>query len=259
LRQTQPDAFAPFTVTEWVNAVEYYDDCIKWPRPSRVDPPVPPDAVYPDVPVLVLAGDLDSLTSPEGAIDTAEAFPNSTYVEGANMTHVTAVGDYGRCTSDIVVRFVRTHDAGDTSCAREYQEVRLVEKFAKYAHGLGLPRGARGTAVVAAMTAADVMARWWNQFGSTGVGLQEGTFSTEGYKNVSWDLEDVRWVRDVRVSGRVTWSRAHGGIVADVIVRGGGVKTGRLTVTWNDWDQLAKAQAVGRVEGRPVNVSFLAP
>jgi pimeloyl-ACP methyl ester carboxylesterase len=259
LRQTQPKAFAPFTVTEWVNAVEYYDDCIKWPRPSRVDPPVPPDAVYPDVPVLVLAGDFDALTSPEGAIDTAEAFPNSTYVEVVNSTHVTAISDFGRCTSDIVVRFARTHSAGDTSCAREYQEARLVEKFAKRAEGLSLPAGGRGTAMVAAMTVADVMARWWNQFGYSGVGLQGGTFTTEGLKDVSWDLKGLRYVRDVEVSGHVMWSRANGAIVADVTVGGTGVKRGRLTLTWNDWDQLAKARAVGRVAGREVNLRFLAP
>ena len=51
---------------EWVTSpVEYFTTCLKWPRPSRVDPPVPPGADFPDTPVLVLAGDLDSLTSPE--------------------------------------------------------------------------------------------------------------------------------------------------------------------------------------------------
>ena len=49
---------------EWVTSpVEYFTTCLKWPRPSRVDPPVPPGADFPDTPVLVLAGDLDSLTS----------------------------------------------------------------------------------------------------------------------------------------------------------------------------------------------------
>jgi hypothetical protein len=259
LRQTQAAEFRPFTVDEWVKAVDYYDDCIRWPRPSRVDPPVPPDAVYPDVPTLVLAGDLDSLTSPEGAIDTVEHFPNSTYVEVANTTHVTAIRDFGRCTSDIVVRFMRTLSAGDTSCAGDYQEVRLVDKFARRAEGLDLPAGGRGTAIVAAMTVADVMARWWNMGGSTGVGLQGGTFSTAGGDNVSWELHQNRYVADVAVTGHVTWNRHNGAIVADVSVAGSGVKHGRLTLTWNDWDQLAKARAVGTVGGRDVNVRFLAP
>jgi pimeloyl-ACP methyl ester carboxylesterase len=260
LRQTPEREFAPFTVTEWVKSGgEYYDDCIKWPRPSRIDPPVPPDAVYPDVPVLVLAGDFDALTSPEGAIATAAAFPNSTYVEVANMTHVTAISDFGRCTSDIVVRFVRTHDAGDTSCARNYQEARLVDKFALRAKGLGLPPGGRGTAMVGAMTVADVMARWWNMFGATGVGLQGGRFTTDGLVDVTWDLRKVRYVEDVAVSGRVSWSRATGAITTDVRVTGTGVKDGTLTITWNDWDQLAKARAVGTVGGREVDVRFLAP
>jgi hypothetical protein len=106
---------------------------------------------------------------------------------------------------------------------------------------------------------ADVMARWWNMFGAKGVGLQGGRFTTEGLVDVIWDLRKVRYVDDVAVSGHVSWSRANGAIAADVRVTGTGVKGGTLTITWNDWDQLARARAVGTVGGREVDVRFLAP
>jgi hypothetical protein len=129
--QDQPRVFAPFTSREWVTAPDkYFNSCLEWPALHRVDPPVPPNADYPSVPTLVLAGDLDYLTSPETTRETAAAFPNSTYVEVANMTHVSALADYGRCASAIVRRFVRTLSAGDTSCAARYGEVRLVDRFA---------------------------------------------------------------------------------------------------------------------------------
>ena len=153
LSTTQPDAFAPFTIHEWVTSpVECFSSCLKWPRPSRVDPPVPPGADFPDTPVLVLAGDLDSLTSPEGARQTADAFPNSTYVEVAKMTHVSALSDFDRRASRIVRRFVRTLDAGDTSCASEYNEMRLVDSFARSSRELEWGTGRERTTRIAAAT-----------------------------------------------------------------------------------------------------------
>jgi pimeloyl-ACP methyl ester carboxylesterase len=260
LRATQPEIFAPFTIHEWVTApVAYWDSCLKWPRPSRVDPAVPVDAVYPDVPTLVLDGDLDSLTSPEGAKDTAEAFPNSTYVEVANMWHVSALGDFSRCASDIVVRFVRDLDAGDISCAGEYNEHRLVDTFAPTAAGLDLPNEGRGTARVAAMTVADVIARWFSLYSSSGRGMHGGTFTSTGYGHIRFELDEVRWVKDVAVSGEVFFDRTNGEIVAEVEITGRGVANGKLELFWNDWDRLARAYAIGRVAGDEVSEEFLAP
>ena len=92
LRHDSPRLFAPFTVDEWVGwSFADDDDCLRWPRPSRWVHAVPPNAVYPDLPTLVLNGDLDSLTSPEGGRMTADAFPESRFVEVANTVHVTAL------------------------------------------------------------------------------------------------------------------------------------------------------------------------
>jgi pimeloyl-ACP methyl ester carboxylesterase len=263
LRQERRHLFAPFTIREWVTApVEYFDSCIKWPRPSEWVQPVPLGAEYPETPTLVLAGDLDSLTSPEGARVTASAFPNSTYVEVANMTHVTALVDFDRCSSLIVRRFVRTLDPGDTSCAGEYNEIRMVERFARRSAGLDWGGPKRRTARIAAATAADVIARWNTMVGYRGVGLRGGTFKTRGGTFTSkrpvvrWRLSDVRWVEDVRVSGSMRWVRDTGEVRATLTVRGRGAVPGRLNLRWDDWQPTAAATARGTLGGERVRFSF---
>ena len=260
LRATQPNAFAPFTVREWVTSpVEYFSSCLKWPRPSRVDPPVPPGADFPDTPVLVLAGDLDSLTSPEGARQTADAFPNSTYVEVANMVHVAALSDFNRCASRIVRRFVRTLDTGDTSCASKYNEMRLVDRFVHSSKGLEWGTERRKTARIAAATLGDVIARWFGMYTYSGTGLRGGDFTTTDGPMVRWRLNRVRWVRDVMVSGTASWDRKTGRIRANLTVDGKGTVPGELRLRWNDRQRQAEAVAAGRLGGVAIKFRFPAP
>lgn len=262
LRERAPGVFGPFTVRQWVRSgYGYFDDCLEWPVPSRWIHPVRRDAVYPDVPTLVIDGDLDSLTSPEGAKATAAAFPNSTYVETHNMTHVSAIIDFNQCASVIVRRFVRTRDAGDTSCAARYHENRLVDTFARTAAQTGWS-GDRGLARVANATLADALARWPQMYGRDGVGLQGGSFHSRGggftkpHPVVRYRLDRLRWVSDVAVDGTMRWHRKSGRIVADVSVDGPQGTTATLHLTWNDLDRHARAQATGTVDGRVVDVRF---
>ena len=69
------------------------------------------------MPVLVLNGDLDTLTPSSDAARAANLFPNSTYVQVRNVGHVLALADFDGCVSGIVHRFLNTLSAGDTSCA----------------------------------------------------------------------------------------------------------------------------------------------
>ena len=88
----------------------------------------------------MLSGDLDSVTSPEGGLDVASRFPNSTFVSVPNVGHVTAMGDKQGCAAGIVQRFVRTGGStGDTSCVdTDYAPVRAVPEFARTSDGLAL-------------------------------------------------------------------------------------------------------------------------
>ena len=260
LENDSPNVFWPFTVKEWVHYPEHYwDDCLLWPAITTSDPPVPPDAVYPDVPVLVLSGDLDSLTSPQGALATAEHFPDSTFVSVANSTHVTAIEDYGQCTSLIVARFIQTETTGDTSCAARYAPNHLVTSFSRRASKLAPGGIRRRTAIVAADTLADVRGRWWSILGSHGVGLRGGTFTMNGFSDVTAKLKEVRFASDVTVSGSLEWDRRTGEVRATVTVGGSGASPGKLTMSWNDRSQRPQVAAEGRLGGHSVSFSFLAP
>jgi hypothetical protein len=210
--------------------------------------------------VLVLSGDLDSLTSPEGAHEVADLFPDATFVDVKNMNHIAALADSGRCASTIVVRFMRSGgDPGDTSCAAGYNEQRVVDAFPLTAASLGLMSAGRRTSLVAANSVADVIARWWEMYGYHGYGLRGGRFDTTGWNHVGFTLHRIRWVRDAVVSGRVRWERTDGSIRAAVTVEGSGIASGRLVLRWNDWTPLAAVTAHGTVAGRAIDLSFPAP
>jgi hypothetical protein len=175
------------------------------------------------------------------------------------MNHIAALADSGRCASDIVVNFMRSGDPGDTSCAADYNEQRVVDGFAVTAAGLGPMSPGRRTALVAANSVADVIARWWEMYGYRGFGLRGGRFDTTGYAHVGFTLHRIRWVQDGAVSGTVTWDRTDGAIRGSVVVDGPGVAPGHLVLRWNDWTPLATATATGTVAGRRIDLSFPAP
>jgi hypothetical protein len=161
------------------------------------------------------------------------------------------------------VRFVETGgDAGDTSCAADYQEVRTVEEFPERlqdvtpAPGAGIDRTAK-VVTAAVQTVGDMIARWWSMYGEAGVGLRGGTFTTTGLDDVSFEMDGLRWVDDLRVSGRVRWDRTTG--EASATMRLAGASGGSLEATWNDWETQAEAHVTGRVGGRAVDVFVPAP
>jgi pimeloyl-ACP methyl ester carboxylesterase len=264
LRQNHPQIFAPFTVREWTQSgYGYFKDCLRWPKPGHhVRPGLPAHTPYPDVPTLILNGDLDSVTSSDGAKDTAAHWPNSTLVRTANTVHVSALVDFDQCASVIVRRFVRTMDPGNTACASRYHENRLVDRFARTADGTGMPPGARRDALIANATLADVLARFYELYTRRGVGLQGGRWSYRGaaftkpHPVAVYTLHRVRWVKDVAVSGTMRWHRKTGVVEANVRISGRGAHPGMLRLTWNDLDRHAVAVARGTIAGQPVSFTF---
>jgi len=259
LRLDDPQAFAPFTDTEWIGQpFNEFDYCLRWPAPSVPDPPKPTGTPFPRVPTLVLTSDLDSNTSPEGARMVAKQF-GGTLVESVNYTHVSALGDFGRCASVIVQRFVRTRAPGDTTCAGEYNETRLVDYFPRRTTDMPGSTEDRKIARATAATAADVIARWWTMLGTEGVGLRGGTFTTWGDPEVRFRLRQVEWVDDLEVNGKVTWQRDTGAIAAKLVGRRADGTVARLTMTWNDWEPQARARIEGKVARRPISLTVPAP
>jgi hypothetical protein len=263
LSRATPHLFAPFTVKEWVSSpYSYYADCIRWPAPSRWVHPVPHNATHPDVPTLVFVGDLDSLTSPEGARTTAAAFPNSTFVETANMTHVSALVDFNTCASLIVAgSYAPNTPATPRVPAGTTRTGWSTASYATPPEPAGAAR-CGAPARVADATLADVMGRWLSMYGTHGVGLQGGTFTTHGGaftqrpSVAKWRLHKVKWVDDVAVSGAMRWHRRTGVVAAAVTVGGAGAWAGRLRLRWNDSARHPWATVRGTLGGQAVRFTF---
>ncbi len=269
-----PGTFAPFTIFEFAAFPldsSVLDLCLTWPSPSPAYPPgqpVPPGAVFTSAPVLVLSGDLDSLTPAAQGAKAAALFPYAQQVTIENSFHVTAAGDEDKCASAIAVRFVRDLDAGDTSCARHIAEVHLVRAFVKSAAQLAPATAAAGNqgtkrdlqvAAAAAFTAGDVLARWWVNLSGSGVGLRGGNFSYNSPSDLTYfSLHGMKWVEDVAVSGTMRWAYTYpGDAVATATVSG--AETGSLTIAWQSRVPGATATITGRIGGRKIVATMYAP
>ncbi|MFI1990940.1 alpha/beta hydrolase [Actinoplanes sp. NPDC020271] len=81
--------FAPFSAKAWVTRADYDTGaCLQWPADRTARPPFAPGAAMPDVPVLVLSGDLDANTPIESGEAAAAQFRHATtkVIEGAGHT-----------------------------------------------------------------------------------------------------------------------------------------------------------------------------
>jgi pimeloyl-ACP methyl ester carboxylesterase len=270
LRDSDPDDFDPFNIDDWIDSGWTEPrTCIGWPPPINPIPPELPGAVYPDVPTLVLSGDLDTVTSPEGGLDAASRFPNSTFVSVPNVGHVTALGDRQGCAAGIVRRFMRTGGTvGDTGCVSEYAPVRPVPHFVRTSDGLDpavqgseiqSSRADRRVVSGALFAAGDALTRWYVNYSGSGVGLAGGTFDYSGTSPISFRLRDLAFVRDVAVSGKVKWNRGNGQVRATLEVDGPSRRDGTIVARWNDWDSAASAIVQGTINGRKVGLSTPAP
>src|SRR5262249_49113700 len=83
-RAHDPGLFAPFTIDEFLSIpidYAYVPLCTTWPVASTAHPagePVPPGTRFPDVPVLVLTGDLDTITTPAEGDEATRLFRHAT-------------------------------------------------------------------------------------------------------------------------------------------------------------------------------------
>jgi hypothetical protein len=256
---SHPETYGPFTVHEYAGSDwQMLDWCTQWPTApagNPAGPPLPPGGQYADVPVLVLSGELDSITTPaEGDLVTAQ-FPDARHVVVRNSFHVTAIGDTDGCA----VRIVRYFVASPTTelprslvrCADKVAPVRAMGRFPG-----PLPPGASARAVAraAALTVADLQDRWWNNYSGHGVGLRGGTWSYGGDRVVRFRLDRVRLVEGLAVSGTATWDRTDETMSVSL-----SVPSGRLTGSWDTRAPGAVATLAGTLDGHPVDLTVPAP
>jgi pimeloyl-ACP methyl ester carboxylesterase len=254
---SHPDTYAPFTVREYAASDwQYLDWCTRWPAApadNPAGPPRPPSGEYPDVPVLVLSGELDSITTAAEGRLVADQFPNATQVLVRNSFHVTAVGDIDHCAERILRAFVRSPGSqiAVQGCAEDVEPVRAIGAFP--ASAADLPAGP-----AAAATVADVLDRWWNKYSGNGFGLRSGTWKYAGDPRVRFTLDRVEYVPGVKVSGKAVWGRyAH---TMDVDLRlSGAAGAGHLVGSWDTRAVGATAVLTGTLAGHAVRLTFPAP
>ena len=88
--------FAPFSGSAWTTRADYDNGaCLSWPTDSTARPPFAKGTELPDVPVLVLNGDLDANTPSASGREAAAQFPNATFVEIAGAGHTPATTPEG--------------------------------------------------------------------------------------------------------------------------------------------------------------------
>jgi pimeloyl-ACP methyl ester carboxylesterase len=266
---TAPDSYAPFTMDEYRGMpldYAFIDECVRWP--SIAAPLVQADAHYPDVPVLVLSGELDNMTSVADGAAAAARFPQAHHVVIANSMHVNALPHArSACGAVLVRRFVAELTTGDESCAAAVPPVRLLPRFAQRSAQLSAAQPATGNQasleqlrlVSAALYAAeDVITRAAENGAGEGVGLRGGTFTAaaagEGYRLL---LRAVRWTEDAAVSGRIDWPGRDGTVQAHLELRSAR-GDGTLELSWHDGSD-APALARGVLGGRQVVAVAPAP
>jgi pimeloyl-ACP methyl ester carboxylesterase len=270
-----PGTYAPFAIAEYRHMpIDYafIDECVRWPVAAPGSPPSPlrfEASRYPDVPVLVLSGELDNMTSVADGADAAAHFPHAHHVVIANSFHVNALPHArSECGATLVRRFMQSLSTGDESCAKAVPPVRLVARFARRSSELAPAEALAGNhagdaqlRVVSAalLTCADAIARASDNGAGAGVGLRGGRFtvaeSGDGYRLT---LERVRWTEDVRVSGRVDWPGRRGVVRAGLEVEAP-QGHGTLELSWPEGESGARATVRGHLGGDSVLAAAPAP
>jgi pimeloyl-ACP methyl ester carboxylesterase len=275
-RRGAGDTYSPFTIDEYrAMPLDYsfIDECVGWPvaPPGHPASQVGVHGSYPDVPALIISGELDSITTTADGAAVAAAFPHGVQLRIANSFHVNALPRArSDCGAEIARRFITTLAAGDVSCASQVPPVRLVLRFSVDARDLTPAVGLTGNSAsprqlrivsAAVQTAGDLLARVDANSTDHGRGLRGGTFRLKrSGAAVRIELHQVRWTRDVAVSGRILRSaRRHGMVRAFLRVSTREDPSGRLTVQWPEGVDGSQAQIRGTFAAKRVLAITAAP
>ncbi len=251
-----PATFAPFTTREWLGMLPYtetYTGCLTWPAPTHpADPPVPDGVAMDasDVPVLILNGELDSLTPAAGGAHVARQIgPAAHAYVAANNVHLVALDSAYDCGPQVVQQFVRHPEAQpDTSCLLSIPTIRAVPNFpttlaqATPAQG-DAPLALRRLASVAVAEAGDALIRYDYVDAQRDLGLRGGRVRYDADGNAT--LRGVRYTVDTRVSGGVRHTST--GASADLTITGPGHITAHLTARWGTGPWASVETDVGTV------------
>jgi pimeloyl-ACP methyl ester carboxylesterase len=271
-----PGTYAPFTIDEYRRMpldYAFIDQCMHWPAPppGAASPPlVSGSGPYPNVPVLVISGELDNMTSVADGTAAAARFPKAHHVVISNSFHVNALPHArSECGAILVRRFMESLETGDESCATAVPAIRLLSRFALHAAELEPARASMGNSgaeyelrmvTAAVLTSVDVIERADANGAGSGIGLRGGSFVAEaastGYRI---QLRNVRWTEDLTVSGHIDWPGRSGTAKANLELldaHGGG---GKLELQWSEGISGGLATARGELDGKQIVADAPAP
>jgi pimeloyl-ACP methyl ester carboxylesterase len=212
IAQIPEDALYPFDrATDEGN--DFIRMCRRWPEASPAPAYPPPAGSLPDVPVLMLDGQMDLRTPIEGARRAASRWPHAQVLTIPNTGHSVLTADYSRCTHNAAVRFLR----GQTVAARCPHSAQFFFALPPAPRSLNelraAPgvRGRRGQAISAAeLTLFDVTVEFLstalsgNSLDLHGGGLRGGRWSLNlNKRDPVLRLHGVEYLPGVRVSGAV--------------------------------------------------------
>ncbi|MBV8531152.1 MAG: alpha/beta fold hydrolase [Candidatus Eremiobacteraeota bacterium] len=271
-RDDDPTLYSPFTIGEFLGMpidYAYLPLCTTWPVAAKDHPagrPVPPGTRFPRVPVLVLNGDLDTITTPDEGAHAARLFPRATHVIVANTGHVTALSDFYGCASGIVRRFTQTERV-DAGCAAKVPALHLVPSFARTIEevdpatplpGNRAPTAELKAAAAATLAAADVLARSYEFSLDAGSGLRGGTYSaTPRNAATRATLTGIRWTKDLAVDGVARFDARTNAVQAHLTLSGGAA--GWVDAGWAATGSNAIAQLRGTIGGHVMRATMPAP
>jgi pimeloyl-ACP methyl ester carboxylesterase len=254
LAALDPGALAPFSPGAWVHAgFESPDWCLEWPADPTAGPPLAPGAPLPDVPVLVLSGDLDTNVTASQGRAAAALYPRATFVEIPNAGHTPT--DTNPCAAALAAHFIRALSAKPDACAGTGAPPAVTARTPVRVADLapvvgGGARVQRRTLAVIAATIADVLEQGsiFQQWGSAG-GLRGGRYAARPDGGAR--LVGARVVRDASVSGVL--SPTPTGVTGTLRVSGAGVLAGRVRVRLSS---AGSGRATGTLGGREVDLTF---
>jgi len=266
------DFFAPFSRAAGTNlGVSLEKQCLWWQEPTPSNPVTPPNPVYPNVPTLVMSGDMDTFVATEEVKQVAALFPGSTFIKVAEAGHVTVA--WTQCAANLQSNFFETLQVGDATCTGTPETVSpAVGRFPFVAADArpaeidpagnnGIGEHERKVVTVAVATAIDALKRSAVGIGNggsgNGVGLRAGTFQTsvDANFNQTTTLTDCVFAPDVTINGSLVWG-ADLSFVADLMVSGSGTAGGTLHVegSFEAPGPVGKFRISGMLGGRRVAV-----
>jgi pimeloyl-ACP methyl ester carboxylesterase len=257
-----PDTYAVFTIDEYRGMpldYAFIDQCVSWPAidAARVSAMAKlRNSPYPDVPALVISGDLDNMTAVADGAQLAKRFAHGRQIVIPNGLHVNALPhSRSACPADIARRFIETLEVRDTKCLASVPEVRVLTAFAQKVGELEPARALAGNRASreqlqmvtgALLTVGDAIARLGSNTTGKSVGLRGGSFEiATGPDGSRLTLHDVLWTSDLRVSGTVTHPGRSGDAAANLSVAGPEGAKGALKAWWTEGVQRARAHVRG--------------